>query len=263
MTYLSDKSASRRRTFRLSFIIVILLVVSFGWVQIKKSLLPVVVPTYVATHSTLNAIMSIPYGIVNYFRARDTLQAEIARLQNRSEELENQITLLQAQKNESITSSTVDTSIKSKPVVVLYPLAQDVTKIYSTLLLSKGFKDDVPDGAVVYVRGRQPVCIITELHASTALCKLLSAAGNTVDGVTTSTKQNVTLTGEGGGNYVALVPKESNFVTGEDVMYQADPTMKLGEIVDIKNDPQDIFVRVYIRGVYNPVTLHTFYVDKK
>ncbi len=46
-------------------------------------------------------------------------------------------------------------------------------------------------------------------------------------------------------------------------MYRASPTMKLGEVAEIKNDPQDVFVRVYIRGAYNPVTSSLFYVDKQ
>jgi len=145
---------------------------------------------------------------------------------------------------------------------MLYPLAQDITKLYSTLLLSKGFKDGLGTGTTVYVRGRQAVCVIEELHASTSLCKLLSFYGSQVDGVTSSTKQNISLTGDGGGNYVALVPKESNFSIGETIMYKSDQTMKLGTIADIKNDPQDIFVRVYIRGAYNPLTSSIFYVDK-
>lgn len=119
------------------------------------------------------------------------------------------------------------------------------------------------EGAVVYVRGRQAVCIIEGIHSDNSLCKLLSSSGDLVEGVTSLTKESITLTGDGGGNYIANVPKESNFSLGETVMYKSDQTMNLGNIVDIKNDPQDTFVKVYVRGAYNPIKSNIFYVDKE
>ncbi len=267
MTYLSDRAKSKRRTFKFIFTIVVLAVVSFGWIQIRSTLVPVVEPVFVTSHSGIKKILNIPYAIVNYFRSRDSFQAKITSLERRTEELENQIASLQAENTLLLSSQEIvngeSEKEKTRPNIVMYPLAQDITKLYSTILLSKGFKDGIVSGSLIYIRGRQAVCIIEELHAKTSLCKLLSASGNSVEGVTSGTEQNIPLTGDGGGNYVALVPKESNFTVGEGVFYKADQTMKLGDIVDIKNDPQDIFVRIYIRGTYNPVTSSLFYVDKE
>lgn len=267
MTYLSDKTTSRRRVFKFILVIFILSILSFAWVEIRSTLAPAVVPTYVATHSVLNKIVSVPYAIVNYFRSRDSLLLQIKNLESRTEELENQIATLKAENlslSESVGLNLPDgTKEKVKPYIAMYPIAQDLTKLYSTLLLSKGFKDGVSEDSLVYVRGRQAVCKIAEIHSSTSLCGLLSASGSLVEGVTTETKEGITLIGDGGGNYVAHVPKESDYKIGETVMYKADQTMKLGDIVDIKNDPQDVFVRVYIRGTYNPVTSSMFYVDKQ
>ncbi len=267
MTYLSDKTASRRRIFKLILVIVILSILSFAWVEIRSTLAPAVVPTYVATHSVLSKIIGVPYSIVNYFRSHDSLSLQIKNLENRTEELENQIAILKAENLSLSGSEGINSADGSKervkPYIAMYPIAQDLTKLYSTLLLSKGFKDGLVEDSLVYVRGRQVVCKVVEIHSSTSLCELFSASLNLVEGVTTETKENINLIGDGGGNYVAHVPKESNYKIGEEIMYKAEQTMKLGDIVDIKNDPQDVFVWVYIRGTYNPVTSSIFYVDKQ
>ena len=267
MTYLSDKTKKRRQLFSLIFITVLLLILSFGWMEIRSTLSPMAEPTLVTSNRFLKSIINLPSGITNYFRSRDSYEAQKTNLEINIEELENKVAMLQAENNllKGIEVSTKDSETKEaiKKYIVLYPLAQDITRIYSTLLLSKGFKDSVKENAIVYVRGRQPVCVIEELHPTTSLCKLLSAHGNTVEGVTTETKEALTLLGDGGGNFLALLPKESNFIVGESVMYKADQTMKLGTIVDIKKDPQDVFVRIYVRGAYNPVNSSLFYVDKE
>jgi cell shape-determining protein MreC len=264
MTYLSDKTASRRRTFRLVLILAILGILSYGWIRIRSSLIPVAEPMFVTAHGIVGKIVGVPYAFVNYMRSRDSFLAQITALENHTEELENQIALLQndlaiAQEQADIIKLEGE---KPRASIFMYPLAEDITKLYSTILLSKGFKDGVQDGSIVYVRGREAVCVIEELHSSTSLCKLFSAAGNQIEGVALSTKENIPLTGDGGGNYLALLPKGADFSIGETVMYKSDQTMKLGTIADIKNDPQDIFVRVYVRGAYNPLTSSIFYTDK-
>lgn len=267
MTYLSDKTKKRRKIATLISIIALLLLLSFGWVKIRSTLSPVAEPAVTTSSLILKNIISFPSAFINYFRLRDSYEFEKTNLENNIEELENKVAVLQAENNslKGVTSIVKEGEIKeiSKPNIILYPLVQDITKLYSTLLLSKGFKDNIKESSVVYIRGRQPVCIISEVHASSSLCKLLSAHGNTVEGVTTETKENISLLGDGGGNFLALLPKESNFVVGESVMYKIDQSMKLGDIVDIKKDPQDVFVRVYVRGAYNPVTSSLFYVDKE
>lgn len=267
MTYLSDKNKSKKRVARLVGTVAILAVISFGWVEIRETLFPVAEPVFVSSHSVLKTVLDAPFNLIGYFRSQAGYRNHILSLENRTEELENEIASLKAEK---VALGEVDATLKSdgikensKSTITFYPLAEDITKLYSTLVLSKGFKDGIKEDTMIYLRGRQPACVIEKVHAATSICKLLSAAGNNVEGVTFSTKENINLVGLGGGSFLASVPKGSNFVIGEDIMYRADQSLKLGQIVDIKDDPQDVSVKVYVLGAYNPVTSSLFYADKE
>ena len=260
MTYRLDKIKKQKKSSFLIFVLVFLLALTLGWAYVREKTYPIAEPVVVFGASTLSVFSNIPHNIMTYIRSRQSYEATISALQVRTEELENQLALLRA--NETL-GEPHHVDNETLVTIALYPLTRDVTTLYDSILLSKGFTDGVVEGALVYVRGRQLVCLVKEVHRDTSLCALLSAPGNTVEAVTSTSSLAVTLIGEGGGNYIALLPKESPLSIGEVLMYRASPTMKLGEVVEIKNDPQDVFVRVYIRGAYNPVTSSLFYVDKQ
>lgn len=148
----------------------------------------------------------------------------------------------------------------SSPVLVMYPVAEDITKLYSTILLSKGYKDGIEKGSLVYIRGMQPVCEIIEVYDKTSLCELLSRGNRTTEGVTSSSTITLSLVGEGGGSFVASIPKDMNVIVGESVYLRSNPTYMLGTVVMVKEDDQATGAKIYVRGAYNPVTSSVFYL---
>jgi hypothetical protein len=136
---------------------------------------------------------------------------------------------------------------------------QDVTRLYSTLVLSKGFKDGVTVGATVYLRGNQAVCMIREVYNSSSLCGLLSASGNTLEGVTSSSSITLTLVGRGG-YFLSNIARDTPIYVGEKVYLRSDPKMVVGVIKQIANNNQDTSWHAFVEGVYNPLTSSIFYV---
>lgn len=263
MTYLSDKQKSRRQIARTVCIALVLILISYGWVEIRSKAYPYVEPVAHTSGGVIARIAAFPHTIAMYFYTRNYYDAKITALESSIEELENRNALLEGVATVSL--SHEESVSKNLHTVVLYPLGHDVTTLYNSMLLSKGFKDGLQAGMVVYVRGRQGVCTIEEVHATTALCKLLSSDGVKTEGVivSASSTEVLPLTGDGGGAFIASVPKGTNISLASTVVYKADPTMKLGTVVDIQDDPQDVFMRVYIRGAYNPVSSSILYVDKE
>jgi cell shape-determining protein MreC len=147
----------------------------------------------------------------------------------------------------------------------MYPLMTDVTRLYSTVLLSKGFKDGVEKDAYVYVRGMQPVCVIKEVYTSTSLCELISASGIKTDVVIeggASSTIAITLLGRGGGVFLGDVARDTPVSKGDKVYLKSNPSMLLGTVVDVLNNNQDTSWRIFVNGAYNPVTSSIFYIRK-
>jgi cell shape-determining protein MreC len=143
----------------------------------------------------------------------------------------------------------------------MYPIAEDISKLYSTILLSKGYRDGIEKGGLVYVRGSYAVCDIVEVYDKTSLCELLSKGQRSIEGVTSSSTITLSLLGAGGGNFTAEVPRGTQVGIGEKVFLRSDESYGLGTVVDVKDEEQVTGAKIYIKGEYNPVTSSIFYMD--
>lgn len=265
MTYLSGKTKKRKQFIQYIFYILFFIVVVF-WVSIKNSTYSVFEPVVLGYSSIKNDFKSIPNFFSTYTTSHKTLVEKNKALEITIENLENEIAEKDGKLKEFglITSNTL---VEVSPsTLVMYPLMTDITKIYSTILLSKGFKDGVEKDAYVYVRGLQPVCIIRTVDTSTSLCELLSAGGVVTDAVidtSSSTAIALTLVGRGGGSFVGDVARDTPVVIGDKVFLKSDQSMSLGTVVDILHNNQDTSWHVFVRGAYNPITSSIFYLHKK
>lgn len=205
----------------------------------------------------------VPTFFSTYFSTRRELSKRNNDLELSIERLENQL----AEKTgllreyEALVGATVIATDAS--VIVMYPVMEDVTKLYSTIILSKGYKDGIEMGGLVYVRGLQPVCEIIEVYDRTSLCELLSKGKKMTEGVTASSSITLSLEGSGGGNYIGSTVKGSLVYVGEQVYLRSNPTYTLGTIVKVQEDDQDTGAKVYIRGAYNPVNSSVFYLNTR
>ena len=201
----------------------------------------------------------LPSSFTTYFSSRETLQEEKENLELEIERLENEL----AQKNATIREmeTLVSSGAHDRRVITLYPIAQDITKLYSTILLSKGYRDGIEKGGMVYVRGLQPVCEIVDVYERTSLCELLSKGNRITEAVTASSSITLSLVGAGGGSFIAEVPNDTPIEVGETVRLRGDPSFVLGSIVAIKKDDQATGSKVYVRGAYNPATSSVFYLS--
>lgn len=263
MTYLSDRSRTRR-SYKYYFLLVIFFgLLLYKWPVIRTSVYSYAEPIVLSYGWTKGTVGNIPSFIYTYFTSHRDLVARNKSLELTIERLENEL----AEKDAIIKESEFakkENVTSPQSVLILYPVMQDITKIYSTILLSKGFKDGVEEQSLVYVRGRQAVCTITEVHDKTSLCKLLSAGGETTEGVTTSSTTSATLFfhGLGGGAFVADTPNDTNVSTGDVITLKSNQTMILGTVTNIIHNDQASSWYVYVRGAYNPVTSNVFYISK-
>jgi cell shape-determining protein MreC len=268
MTYLSDKAKKRKSTARRIIGFALLALIIALWPYVRGFVAPVLEPVLVLYGEKKQAASSFPDFFKRYTTSNAKLLQNNKDLEINIERLENEI----AQKDSELrvmkdifieeSKGQSTTSKKIFPVITMYPLAQDITKIYSTILLSKGFKDGVIAGSYVYIRGRQAVCVVKEVYTMTSLCSLLTASGVNTEAVTSSSTITLTLVGRGG-SFVADVARDTPIVVGEKVLLKSDQSVVLGEVSDVANNNQDTSWHVFIHGAYNPVTSSIFYMDSK
>lgn len=260
MTYLSGNRDRRKRNtaYIIGGVALILLVIF--WVSIKRGLFPVLEPVVEKYSLVKNGFGLFPEFMQTYFRSHKDLALKNKSLQNEVERLENLVAEKDGQLREL--SLIVGTSTtKFVPPTVLYPLMEDSLKIYSTVLLSKGFKDGIEVGDIAYIKGREAVCTIKEVYNSTSLCLLFTASDVTTEGVTASSSITLNLIGRGG-YYLANIVRDTPLSVGEKVYMRDNPHLLLGEVTDVLNNNQDTSWHAFVRSAYNPVTTSVFYVQQ-
>ncbi len=261
MTYLSGKAQKKRNYIKYAVLTSVFLVVVFFWPIIRKYTYSILEPGVVKYGATKQSFVIFPEFFSTYLTSHKTLAEKNKNLELEVERLENALRDREADLRELVADTIVPTSASStnKTPIVLYPLMQDVTKLYSTVLLSKGFKDGVSIGDTVYVRGNQAACTIQEVFTSTALCLLFTSSGVTTEGVTSSSSITLTLVGRGG-HFLADIPRDTPVVAGEMVYLRSNQRIILGTVQQVANNNQDTSWHVFVEGAYNPVTSSIFYV---
>ncbi len=264
MKYLSDKYKSRRSSYRNTILLFIAFVLFiYFWQPIRSTLYPIVEPV-IRIYSETKGVASSPFEFFStYFSTRSELSTRNNDLEISIERLENQIAGKDALLREHEALAGVQSNVADTSVIVMYPIMEDITKLYSTIILSKGYKDGIEIGGLVYIRGMQPVCEIIEVYDRTSLCELLSKGNKMTEGVTASGSITLLLEGNGGGSYVGNIVKGSLVYLGEQVYLRSNQSFTLGTIVQVQEDDQDTGAKVYIRGAYNPVSSSIFYMNTR
>lgn len=260
MTYLSGKVQKRKKLATYIVYFVIFITVVFSWQYIHKKMYSSIEPAVVIYGSTKSSFALFPEFFHTYITSHQTLVIQKNNLELEVERLENQV----AQKDALLRENNVDSALiknnhQALPLV-MYPLMQDITKIYGTVLLSKGFKEGVTLGDVVYVRGGQAVCTIKEVYNSSSLCLLFSSSGVITEGVTSSSSIVLSLIGRGG-HFLADIARDTPVALGEKVYLRSNPNVVIGTVRQIANNNQDTSWHVFVEGAYNPITSSIFYVQ--
>jgi cell shape-determining protein MreC len=263
MTYLSGKAQQKRKYFQYGIATVIFIAVLFFWPRLRPSLFGVIEPAVLGYSSTKDSVSVFPEFFSTYLVSHKKLVAQQQALELEIETLENTLAdkeaLLREKMNEEDVLASSSVTLTYRPIV-MYPLMEDVTKIYGTVLLSKGYKDGIVVGTIVYLRGNQAVCSIKEVYSSSSLCQLFTSYGETIEGVTSSSSITLSLVGRGG-HYLANIARDTPVSKDEVVYLRSNPKMILGKVTQVANNNQDTSWHVFVEGAYNPITSSIFYAQ--
>ncbi len=260
MTYLSGKTRKRKiYIYYAVYTVVFVVIVSF-WSPIRRNLYPVVEPVVSVYGTIRQSFLFFPEFFHTYSTSHKELVAREKELELKVASLENTLAEKDARLREyNIASSSLRKDEKS--LLLAYPLMQDVTKLYSTVLLSKGFEDGVSIGDTVTLEGDQIVCTIREVYKSSSQCLLITSSSVTTEGVTSSSSIMISLVGRGG-YFLADVERDTPITVGELVYVRSNPAFTIGTIRQIIKNDQDTSWHLIVEGAYNPITSSRFYVHQ-
>lgn len=264
MTYLLDRNR-KRKNIKLFFGTVLFFIVIVFWSPVKNFSYPVLEPVLIFVVSIKDFVFSVPENISVYFHSKNYYDNRIKNLEQNVEDLENKLAndedIIRSQDLLNDVRNNLSTSTKSPKIIITNPLLKDWSSIYDTIILSKGFSDGVSVSDIVYIRGMNPVGKIEKVHSKTSELYLFSAGGNKIDGVLKDEK-SIPLVGVGGGNFIANLPKDFSISIGDNIYYASKGGGLIGTVSDIKNEIQDTFLKVYVKGKYNPMDVNNFYIEQ-
>jgi len=128
---------------------------------------------------------------------------------------------------------------------------------YDTLLVDAGANKGIVVGEKVAAGGTMLVGTVTEVYATTARVRLLSAPGNTYDALLSVDDKTlpVTVEGQGGGSMHALVPTGSGVTTGDALVLPGILGGYVGVVSYVQRKEGESFEAVYMQLPVNPLEL--------
>jgi cell shape-determining protein MreC len=200
------------------------------------------------THSSYLGVASIGTG----FRSKRALVAQNTMLQG-------QVDTLQAELNDRNLLASQNADLKAtlgrKDAATQMTLAAVIDKpthsAYDTLLIDGGARAGFLVDQIAYANGETPIGTIAEVMANTAVVRLYSAPGQTLEARLAPLDIDVTLTGRGGGNFSATIPHDAVITSGAVVTTKEINPRIVADYQKVTSDSRDPFQTLLLSAPVN------------
>lgn len=185
---------------------------------------------------------SIGTGIASlgsYFSSKKNLTKENEQLKNRVTEVE---ALLLDRETLAAENTTLKESLGrsvSKKLVLAKVLIKPNRSLYDTLIIDIGANAQIKEGAKVFAYGNIPIGVITSVDNGTSVVKLYSTAGEKTFGRIDGSHIDIELTGRGGGNFEAELPRDVTVLEGTNVLLPDISAHIIARVGKELSDPRD------------------------
>ncbi len=206
----------------------------------------------------LRPLTSVSSGIGSGFETLGAYFGSKAHMERRNQELENQITELQTRlldRDSIALENAALQEILNRKVSEKFTLARVLVKpnrsLYDTVIIDIGKDNNLRVGAQVFAYGDVPIGTVATVDAKTSLVKLYSSPGEVVTGRIEGLDIDVTLTGRGGGNFEAELPREVKVTEGQNVVLPASTPLIIAKFGKEISDPRDPAQKFILTGPIN------------
>jgi cell shape-determining protein MreC len=191
--------------------------------------------------------------------ANGTISAEDVRA-NADEVLMNENMQLQERVNDL--TRLLGTSALERRGVVAGVIARPPLAPYDTLLIGAGTEHGVSPGMLVSGDGGVPLGTIETATGAHAQVSLFSTAGRSTEGWVGDERLPITVVGEGGGAFVAEVPRDAVIGTGDLVYLPGPGARSAGRVERVDADPSSSSAILRIAPLVNIFSLSLVLVEE-
>ncbi|MDO8564725.1 MAG: rod shape-determining protein MreC [bacterium] len=179
------------------------------------------------------------------FRSKEALVRDAEKLREKVREQEVLFADYEALKTERDMLASLGGRGEEHQGIISGVLAVPPQTLYDTLLLDAGETAGVAEGDMVF-NGSVLIGEIRRVLAHSSVVELFSAPGRETSVVIVHAGEPVRAiaTGEGGGIFVAVLPKEVAVSVGDGVFLPGVPLSFFGEVSFVQEEPADAFKRV-------------------
>ncbi len=253
MTYLSDREKRKKKIIIRTILAAFLIIIFIFWLRIRDSLVPVGDAVSSKLFLASQGIQDSYNSVSSFFTTKATYSKALDDLEKENDALKQELA--------SIREGSSTVSYADNRHVEVHTLFSLLSTVYDTLLISKGFNDGITEGMIVYTDGYFPIGKVDEVHTTNSRVALLSRGGNEIEGYIPGSAVVIRLTGNGGGDFIATLPKPVPVAIGDSLYMKENPEMKIGTVVAIDNEPQSVSQVLHVRGAYTITSRSRYYVD--
>lgn len=247
MTYLLRSKPKSRYPWKILSVVALFLFLSFMFFIVPSFLKGV---SFVVARPvwSVASVVTRPFGgFLGYFSTKNSLieknmalQDEIAML--RLKEIDYDLV---AKENQDLKSELGRVGQSKKVLGKI--LSKPPKSPYDTFVIDIGTNEGLLPSQKVYASANILIGVVSNVTQKTSLVRLFSSGEEKLEALVSRTGDSLILNGEGGGNFQVEVPKDTDIVVGDSLVYPGNSEAILAMVHYIDMNSQSSFKTVYLK----------------
>jgi cell shape-determining protein MreC len=203
------------------------------------------------------------HAVGAYFSFKQHLENHNHELETENAELKVRLLDRDTLAKENLALQEVLNRKVSQSLTLARVLVKPNRSLYDTLVIDAGKNLHFKEGSRVFAYGDVPLGVIATVDAKTSLVKLYSSPGEVVTGRVEGLNIDITLTGRGGGNFEAELPREVVVSEGTNILLPSTTPLILARFGKEVSDPRDPTQKFILTSPINMSELDIVQVEQE
>jgi len=252
MSYLLDKKEKRKNISRITFCVVLLIILFYfrngvfsGVSKVSEIVFHPILVLGEGVESRIGSIGSYFVSKNSLYNQNQKLQAEVDFNNARNSNYDSVIA------DDASIKETLGRKDPKTNMTLAGILAKPNQSPYDTLLIDAGTAQGIKVGNTVFALGDVPIGRISDIYQDSAKVILFSNPGETTQALITGNNAIMQIIGRGGGNFEIIMPKDFVLQEGAQVVLPGIHPYVLAIVQKIISDPRNPFTKALLISPVN------------